>query len=58
MRIDFSGDAFRLLEHFIMYATGQDWYSLADAMEYDYIGFRTRARQLEMCFKNALENES
>lgn len=53
MIIDINGDALRLLEHFIYYATDPDWQSLADAMYYDRFGFRQRIHQLAMAFENA-----
>jgi hypothetical protein len=47
MIIDIYGDALRLLDHFIYYATGKDFHRLADAMWYDIDGFQLRAALLE-----------
>ena len=44
------GDALRLLEHFIYYATGGRSKDLADAMQYNRQGFLARARLLEEAF--------
>ena len=47
MIIDVYGDALKLLDHFIYYATGKDFHRLADAMWYDIDGFQQRAALLE-----------
>jgi len=47
MIIDVYGDALKLLDHFIYYATGKDFHRLADAMWYDTNGFQQRAALLE-----------
>jgi len=47
MIIDIYGDALKLLDHFIYYATGKDFHRLADAMWYDIDGFQQRVALLE-----------
>lgn len=47
MKIEINGDAFRLLEHFICYATGKHYKNLARAMFYDEDGFLIRAHLLD-----------
>ena len=58
MIIEIYGDAQRLLEHFIIYATGPDWKRLAHAMYYDEIGFRNRVRLLAALVQQATSNET
>ena len=52
------GDALRLLEHFIHYATGEYSNDLADAMFYNRQGFLSRARLLEKAFLLAVDDEA
>ena len=52
------GDALRLLEHFIYYATGEHSNDLADAMFYNRQGFLARARLLEEAFLLAEDGET
>jgi hypothetical protein len=57
LTIDINGDALKLLEHFIYYATGPYWENLANAMCYDKLGFCIRVRQLEILLENALDED-
>jgi hypothetical protein len=52
------GDALRLLEHFIYYATVEHSKGLADAMFYDRRGFLSRAHLLEKAFLQAGDDEA
>jgi hypothetical protein len=58
MLIDIYGDALRLLDHFIYYATGKDFRRLANVMWYDIEGFRQRAALLEHLVIEARAAES
>jgi hypothetical protein len=51
------GDALRLLEHFVYYATGEHSKSLADAMFYNPKGFLARARLLEKALLQAGDDD-
>jgi len=57
MKIEVDGDALRILEHFIFYATGCNAKRLSDAMYYKEDGFRLRARSLEKAFHQAMADE-
>ena len=58
MFIDVYGDAFKLLDHFIYYATGIHSHRLAEAMWYDTEGFQRRAKHLEKLFNSAKASDS
>lgn len=53
MIFDIDGDALRLLEHFIHYASLYPE-RLADLMWYDHDGFKCRLRSLEKIFYETL----
>jgi len=55
MIIDVYGDALRLLEHFVYYATGEHSHRVADAMGYNPDGFLHRARLLKEAYDAALD---
>jgi len=56
MIINVHGDALRLLDHFVYYATGEHSHRIADAMWYDPDGFLFRARLLKKAFDDAMDD--
>jgi hypothetical protein len=58
MVVNLHGDALRLLEHFVYYATGEHSKDLADAMFYSELAFLSRARLLEKALRQAVDNDS